>query len=80
MLAGLFAGALACGANAPAVTTAETSCLNTYATEIVSAFAAATPQGDAMGIVLSVEALACARLALGVKAQPRPADAGTVGG
>ena len=59
---------VACGANAPAVATAEASCLDTYASEIVNAFATATPSGDAMGVVLSVEALACAKQALGVKA------------
>ena len=73
---------VACGASAPAVATAETSCLDTYATEIVQAFAAATPQGDAMGVVLSAEALACVRQALGAKAaanKPK-VDAGFVGG
>lgn len=72
----LVGAVFACGANAPAVAAAETSCLDTYATEIVNAFATATPSGDAMGVVLSVEALACAKQALGVKAAPVKLDAG----
>jgi hypothetical protein len=65
----------ACGANAPAIEKAETSCLDAYGPEIAQAFLSATPSGEAMGVVLSVEALACVKQALGAKVKP-PADAG----
>lgn len=58
---------VACGSNRPAIEAAEVSCLKTYGPEIGAAFASATPQGDAVGVVMSAEALACLGEALGAK-------------
>jgi hypothetical protein len=64
----VFAVALtSCGSNAPAIEAAEGSCLKTYAPEIAAAFASATPQGDAVGIVLSAEAAVCLGKSLGAR-------------
>lgn len=78
-MACIVAVVAACGANAPAVQKAEVSCLDTYGPEIAQAFATATAAGDAVGVVLSVEAAWCAATALGakvVKAPPRDAPTG----